>query len=54
MVTTRNRIVVEARTDIFNYPYIQGLDVWLLEEKEGRKKRRKKIVSLYDNHLMTD
>lgn len=26
-ITIRNRIIVDARTDIINYPYIQGLDV---------------------------
>lgn len=31
-VTTRNRIIVEARTDIINHSYFRALDIRELEE----------------------
>lgn len=40
-----------TRKDIFNYPYIQVLDVWELDKKGEKKKRRMRIVNVYDNHL---
>lgn len=50
-VKIRNRIIVEARTDIINHLNIQALDVWKLEERGRMKKRRIKIVNVYDNHF---
>lgn len=38
VITKMKNIIVEARTDIFNHPYIQALDVWELE-KGGVKKQ---------------
>lgn len=52
--TMRNRIIVEAKTDIINHPYIKVLNVWELEERGGRKKRRTRIVNVYGNHLQPD
>lgn len=40
VVTTRNRIIVEVRIDIFNHPYKQELDIWELEETGEKKKSR--------------
>lgn len=51
VVTTRNRLIVQPWIYILNHPYIQALDVWKLEERGRRKKRRTKVVSVYDNHL---
>lgn len=53
-VTTRYRVIVEARIDIINHPYIQELNVWKLEERPGRKRRRTRVVNMYDNHLRAD
>lgn len=54
VVTTRNRIIVEARMNIINHPYIKVLDVWELEKRVGKKKSRKGIVNMYDNYLKAD
>lgn len=45
------QVIVETITDIINYPYFQVLDVWELEEKEIRKKKRIRTVNVYDNYL---
>lgn len=50
-IITRNRIIVEARADIINHPYIQVLDVWELVKRREKKKRRMKVVNVYDNYL---
>lgn len=51
-VTTKKRIIVEAKTGIINHPYIQVLDVWELGKTAGaKKKRRTGIINVYDNHL---
>lgn len=53
-ITTRNRLILEARTDILDDPYIQVQDLWELEKRVGAKKRRTQIVNVYDNHLCAD
>lgn len=53
MVTTSNRLIVEASTNIINYLYIQTQDVWKLEHRRGKKKRTT-IVKVYENYLWTD
>lgn len=54
VITTKNRIIVEARMNLINHPYIQVLDVSKLEERGGKKKRRTRIVNVYDNYLLAD
>lgn len=39
---------------IINHSYIQMLDVWELEKREGVKKRRTQIIKVYHNHLRAD
>lgn len=53
-ITTRNRLIVKARTDIINYVYIQRQDVWELVKREEAKNSRKQIMNIYDNHLGAD
>lgn len=50
----RNRIIVEARMDIVNHLYIQALYVRELDENRGKKKKRTRVVNVYDNHLPAD
>ena len=44
----KGRLIVESRSDIVDHPYIQVLDVWELDS-QGKKKRRTRIVNVYDN-----
>lgn len=53
-ITTRNRLVVGARIDIINHRYIQALDVWELEKRQVAKKRRMRIIKVYNNRLQED
>lgn len=52
--TTKNRLIIEMRMDIINLYYIKALDMLELEERVERKKRRTRIVNMYDNHLVID
>lgn len=45
---TSNRLIVESRTDIINYPYIEVLHLWELEKRGGTKRRRTRIFNVYD------
>lgn len=53
-VTTKNRLIVETRTDIINHLYIEMLDVLEQKESEEKKKKRTRIVNVYNNHLLVD
>lgn len=37
--------------NIINHPYIEVLDVWEGEKREGAKKKSTRIIKVYDNHL---
>lgn len=53
-IITKNRIIVEARMEIFNHPYIQVLNVWELDERGRKKTRRRRVGNVYDNYLPAD
>lgn len=53
-VSTRERLIVEAQTDIIYHSYIMALDLWELERLEGKKKRSKRVINVYDNNLRAD
>lgn len=53
-ITTRNRIIKKARSDIINHTYIQALDVWELIETGGKNNRRTRVVNVYNNYLCPD
>jgi hypothetical protein len=43
-------MIIEARIDLINYPYILALDIWDLDRGRYRV-RRTRIVNCYDNWL---
>ena len=45
-----SQLIVEARTDLIDHPYIMVVDVWDLG-RAGEKKRRTRLVNCYDNWL---
>lgn len=50
---SRGRIMVETRSDLIDYPYIQVVDVWELDSQR-KKKRKTRIVNVYDNWVGRD
>ena len=44
-----SQIVIEARTDLINHPYIQVLDIWELHVNTKTKCRYTKLTNIYDN-----
>lgn len=52
--TMRDMLLVKVRTDIINHPYIETMDECEVEERGRKKKRRTRILSLYDNHFQAD
>ena len=44
-----SQIVIEARTDLINHPYIQALDIWELYANTETKRRRTRLINIYDN-----
>lgn len=50
-VNTSGRLIIEARTDIIDHPYIMAIDVWELEKPGEEKKRRTRLISPYNNNL---
>jgi hypothetical protein len=45
--------MVEARTDVINYPYLMALDIWELDTAH-KKARRARIVNCYGNWIGED
>ena len=45
-----NKIMVEARTDLLDHPYLMALDVWELG-RAREKTRRTRVINCYDNWL---
>lgn len=41
-------LMTESRTDFINHSYAQSIDAWELH-KDKRKKRRTRIINMYDN-----
>lgn len=50
-VSTRERLIMEARIDIIDHPYITVLNVWEQEKEGGKRKRRTRVANIYDNNL---
>ena len=44
-----SQIVIEARTDLINHPYIQTLDIWEMYANTKIKRRRTRLINIYDN-----
>ncbi len=42
-----HKLVVEARTDLFNHPYLMAMDVWELGRNRQRM-RRTRVINCYD------
>ena len=45
-----SKVIVEARTDLLDHPYLMALDIWELN-RAREKVRRTRIVNCYDNWL---
>ena len=45
------KTIIEARTDLINHPYAQALDIWDLHRKTRAKKRRTRLINVYDNRI---
>jgi hypothetical protein len=45
-----NKVMVEARTDLLNHPYLMMMDVWELGRNRERI-RQIRIINCYDNWL---
>ena len=45
-----NKVIVEARTDLIDHPYLIAMDVWELN-RAREKTRRTRIINCYDNWL---
>ena len=45
-----NKVMVEARTDLLDHPYLMVLDVWELG-RAREKTRRTRVINCYDNWL---
>lgn len=54
VVTTRNKLIVEVKTDIINHLYMQTLDIWELKERGEVRKRVRRIMNVYDNYSLAD
>lgn len=54
VVAIRNRILVETRTDIINHLCIQVMNIEKLEKRGEKKKRRTRVLNMYDNHLRVE
>ena len=44
-----NSLIIEARTDLVNHPYILALDIWDIHHRTRQKIRRTRLVNVYDN-----
>lgn len=51
VVSTRGRLIVEARTNIIDHSYIMVLDLWELEKPGGKKNRKTRVANTYENNL---
>ena len=45
-----NKMIVEARTDLLDHPYLMAIDVWELN-RAREKARRTRVINCYDNWL---
>jgi hypothetical protein len=45
------QIIIEARTDLINHPYTLVLDIWDIQPVIKTKKRRTRLINVYDNRI---
>jgi len=45
------QVIIEARTDLINHPYAIALDIWELHPKTKAKRRRTRLINIYDNRI---
>jgi hypothetical protein len=45
------QLIVEARTDLIDHPYALALDIWDLHRDTRAKKRRTRLINIYDNKI---
>jgi hypothetical protein len=45
------QLIIEARTDLINHPYALVLDIWDLQPNIKTKKRRTRLINIYDNRI---
>ena len=46
-----NKIVVDHRTDSFNYPYFIQLEICKLNLQFKRPRRKTRVVNIYNNQV---
>jgi hypothetical protein len=45
------QIIIEVRTDLINYSYALVLDIWDIQPVIKTKKRRTRLINVYDNRI---
>jgi len=45
------QVIIEARTDLINHPYALVLDIWDIQPVTKTKKRRTRLINVYDNRI---
>ncbi len=45
------QLIIEARTDLINHPYALVLDIWDIQPNTKTKKRRTRLINIYDNRI---
>jgi hypothetical protein len=45
------QLIIEARTDLVNHPYALVLDIWDIHSYIKTKKRRTRLINIYDNRI---
>src|SRR5271154_29236 len=46
-----SQLIIEARTDLLDHPYALALDIWELYRDTRTKKRRTRLINVYDNQI---
>ena len=46
-----DKIIVEYRTDLINYPYFTLLEVWKLDQQLKWPGRKTRVLNVYDNRI---
>jgi len=46
-----SQLILEARTDLLDHPYALALDIWELNRDTRVKKRRTRLINIYDNQI---
>lgn len=49
-----NKIVVDHRTNLVNHLYFMLLEIWELDLRSKRPKRKTQVVNIYDNWIGRD